>query len=615
MTPTRTLAVEMDDETFRASPLIAKTFGEPKFHTEGDIAAVAFAADGTIWSVDEAGLLRQWSAQGRSLKRSFLSDLETLWCFSSGADLLASGNDDLLIWNTVEGQLLSRIPQPGWVSALAFSPDGGTVACGHDDGFVRLWDVRTQRQVGEIPAHADAVSAIQFSAQGDRIATAGEDRVVQVWNAETHKLLATLKSHTDRIPALTWSPDGSLLVSAGWDTSARVWRPGVSAEPEMLLNSHADQVLCATFSIDGKLLATADSENDVYLWSSAASGKVRHALRGHAGEVRSLAFNRDGTILASAGADRVIHLWDTREGKLLAGPNPTGKHGLAVVPGANPLLASTGGPSLRVWALATGDEVAPSHDGPAFSVAASDTGRWLAVGGTDHRTRLYDLTQPAPAPKVLEATKPPVGALAFAPGGKFLVQTSPADGLAWIWKPEGTEAELILIEAADGCTLETVAVHPDGNRVAVGGADVLSTGERDGAVCIWDLTTKEKLATFDTGVYALAFDPQGRFLVGAGLTDHVHVWDLATETEVFTLDGHQERINTVAFSPDGNYLLSGGDDQTVRVWDLLSGRLIVIREFDTPIQGLAFSADGQTLFTANGNTTCYQVDFEKLLED
>ncbi len=615
MTPTRTLAVEMDDETFRASPLIAKTFGEPKFHTEGDIAAVAFAADGTIWSVDEAGLLRQWSAQGRSLKRSFLSDLETLWCFSSGADLLASGNDDLLIWNTAEGQLLSRIPQPGWVSALAFSSDGGTVACGHDDGFVRLWDVRTQRQVGEIPAHADAVSAIQFSAQGDRIATAGEDRVVQVWNAETHKLLATLKSHTDRIPALTWSPDGSLLVSAGWDTSARVWRPGVSAEPEMLLNSHADQVLCATFSIDGKLLATADSENDVYLWSSAASGKVRHALRGHAGEVRSLAFNRDGTILASAGADRVIHLWDTREGKLLAGPNPTGKHGLAVVPGANPLLASTGGPSLRVWALATGDEVAPSHDGPAFSVAASDTGRWLAVGGTDHRTRLYDLTQPAPAPKFLEATKPPVGALAFAPGGKFLVQTSPADGLAWIWKPEGTEAELILIEAADGCTLETVAVHPDGNRVAVGGADVLSTGERDGAVCIWDLTTKEKLATFDTGVYALAFDPQGRFLVGAGLTDHVHVWDLATETEVFTLDGHQERINTVAFSPDGNYLLSGGDDQTVRVWDLLSGRLIVIREFDTPIQGLAFSVDGQTLFTANGNTTCYQVDFTKLLED
>ena len=615
MTPTRTLAAELDTEPFSGSPLIAKTFGEPRFHTEADIAAVAFAADGTLWSVDESGLLRHWSAEGQSLQRSYLSDLETLWCFNAEADLLASGNDDLLIWSTAEAQLLYRIPQPGWVSALAFSPDGRTVACGHDDGYVRLWDVRSQRQVGELPAHADAVSAIQFSALGDRIATAGEDRVVQVWNAESHKLLATLKSHTDRIPALAWAPDGSLLVSAGWDTSARVWRPGTSTEPAMLLNSHADQVLCVAFSGDGKLLATADSENDIYLWSNAASGKVRHALRGHAGEVRSLSFNRDGSILASAGTDRVVHLWDTRDGKLLAGPNPTGKHGLALVVGSNPLLASTGGPTLRVWALATGDEVRPSGDGPAFSVAASDTGRWLAVGGTDHRTRLYDLSQPEKSAKILEATKPPVGALAFAPGGQFLVQTSPADGLAWIWKPEGTEAELILIEAADGCTLETVAVHPDGNRVAVGGIDYLSTGERDGAVCIWDITTKLKLATFDTGVYALAFDPQGRFLVGAGLADHIHVWDLAKDEEIFALEGHQEQINAVAFSPDGNYLLSGGDDQTVRVWDVLSGRLLVVREFDTSIQGLAFSADGQTLFTSNGNTTCYQLEFKKLLED
>ena len=615
MTPTRTLPAEIADATLKASPLISKTFGEPRFHTEGDISAIAFAGDGSIWSVDEAGLLRRWSAEGHILQRSFLSDLETLWCFSADADLLASGNDNLLIWNTAEGQLLYRIPQPGWVSALAFSPDGRTIACGHDDGSVRLWDVHSQRQIGELAAHTDAVSAIQFSAAGDRIATAGEDRIVQVWNAESHKLLASLKSHTDRIPALAWSPDGSLLVSAGWDTSARVWRPGVASEPEMLLNSHADQVLCATFSPDGKLLATADSDHDIYLWSNAASGKVRHALRGHIDEVRSLSFNCDGSILASAGADRVIHLWDTRDGKLLAGPNPTGRHALALVGGATALLASTGGPSLRVWALATGDEVFPTGDGPAHSIAASDDGRWLAVGGTDHRTRLYDLTRPQTAPKMLEATRPPVGALAFAPGGKFFVATSPSDGLVWLWKPEATEADLILIEAADGCTLETVAVHPDGNRVAVGGADYLSTGERDGAVCIWDLTTKLKLATFDTGVTALAFDPQGRFLAGAGLTDHVHVWDLASEAEVFALEGHQERINAIAFTPDGSYLLSGGDDQTVRIWDVLSGRLMVAREFDTAIQGLAFSADGQTLFTSNGNTTCHQLDFRKMLED
>ena len=231
--------------------------------------------------------------------------------------------------------------------------------------------------------------------------------------------------------------------------------------------------------------------------------------------------------------------------------------------------------------------------------------------------RLFDLNTPDAPPRHLEATRAPVGALAFSPVGNLLAQTSPADGLVWLWNPASTrpDPDLILIEAADGCTLEAVAVHPDGNLIAVGGVDVLSTGERDGCVCVWDRTTKKRAATFDVGVYAVAFDPQGRYLAAAGLTDRVHVWDLTTEEEVFVLEGHQERINDVQFSPDGSYLLSGGDDGTVRVWDVLSGRLIVMRELDSPVQSLAFTSDGKTLYTGNANTTCHQLDFGRLLEE
>src|SRR5947208_13683028 len=83
----------------RPSPLVKRVFGEPRFHTEGDIAAVAFAADGTLFSIDEAGVLRHWAADGRLLARHFLSDLETLWGFNPNATVLASGNDDLILWN------------------------------------------------------------------------------------------------------------------------------------------------------------------------------------------------------------------------------------------------------------------------------------------------------------------------------------------------------------------------------------------------------------------------------------------------------------------------------------------------------------------------------------
>jgi WD40 repeat protein len=590
-------------------------FGEPRFHTDGDVTAVAFAADGTLYSVDEAGILRHWSADGHLLRRSYLSDLETLWCFDPAAKRLASGNDDLLFWNAADGLLVNRVAQPAWVTALAFSPDGRTLASGHDDGRVRFWDAATQQCTGEIQAHPMPVSAVAFGPNGDRVATAGEDRSVRVWDAANFQQLGEYKSHTDRIPALAWAPDGGLFVSAGWDTSARVWRPG-SPDPVILLNSHSDQVLTLAYAPDGKVLATADSDNDIHLWSDPAAGKVARVLRGHVDEIRCLAFSPDGATLASAGADRVVHVWDVATGRLIAGPNPKGRHAIAVVPaaGGKLFLASAGGPAFRLWDVDTGAEAPPSGDGPAFSVAAAKDGRWLAVGGTDYFTRLYDLSAPGSAPKRLEATKPPIGSLAVSDDGTRVAHTSPADGLVWLWNPATGEPELILIEAADGCTMEGLAFHPDGKRVLVGGIDYLSTGERSGAVCLWDIASKEKQLVFDVGVYAVAVDATGRFAAGAGIDENVYLWDLTTEELVFELAGHQEKIHCVAFSPDGSYLASGGDDATVRVWDVLSGRLLVAREFDAPVQAVAFSPDGRWLFTGNGNTTCYQVEVQKLLD-
>ena len=170
-----------------------------------------------------------------------------------------------------------------------------------------------------------------------------------MWDADSHKLMADLKSHTDRVPSLTWRPGRVLLlVSAGWDTSARVWRPP-HPDPLMLLNSHADQVTIAAYSPDGKYLACADSDNDIHLWLDAEAAIRGPVLRGHNEEIRSLCFSPDGTKLARAGADRVVHVWDVRDGKLLAGPNPKGRHAIAVIPGHPLRLASSGAPNVRSW--------------------------------------------------------------------------------------------------------------------------------------------------------------------------------------------------------------------------------------------------------------------------
>jgi WD40 repeat protein len=607
------MAVSPHDEISPPTPtFVTKVLGEPRFHTETDIAAISFTSQGTIWSIDEAGILRHWSADGSCLARHFLSDLETLWCFDRQAKLLASANDDLLIWNVEDGQLLHRIAQPNWVTAIAFSPDSRVVVTGHDDGKIRFWDALGQKLIGEINAYEEPISAIAFSPDNNSIVTASENRVIKVWHAESHKLMGQYVSHTDRIPSLSWSADSSLFASAGWDTSARVWKAGVN-DPLILLNSHSDQVLSVAFSPLGHVLATADSDCDIHLWSEPTQGKVVHVLRGHADEIRALAFSHDGTKLASAGADRVIHVWDVYTGALLAGPNPSGRFALTTYQTEkSEEVAFATDSVLQIWDAKAGQSQLKETIS-ANCVASSADGKLLAVGGTDHNTKLYERGKFL---RALEATKPPIGSVAFSPDGSMLAHTSPTDGLVWLWSTasDSGDAKLILIEAADGCTLESLAYHPDGNQLAVGGIDYLSTGDRDGAVAIWDLTTKEKNQVFDYGVYSVAFDPKGRYLTGAGVTNFVYVWDLQSNELAFELEGHQSKVHTSIFDPEGSYVLSGGDDGTLRVWDVLSGRLMVVREFDVPVQALAFGKSG-SLYVGLGNTTCLVVDFNKLIND
>jgi WD40 repeat protein len=605
-----------------ASSTAYRVFDDRPFRGDGDVLTLAFGADGSLWSVEDPGVLRHWDTpSGRQQAWHFLSELEMLWAFGPDARWLASASDELSLWDVSTGKLLSVLPQPSWVTALAFSGASPLVATGNDDGVVRVWDRTTRQLVCECAGAKGAISAVAFSPNGAQLAAAGERKTICLWDVPSGMLRGALVGHTDRIPALAWHLDGQRLYSAGWDTTVRVWNTA-TGEPIILLNSHATQVTALALNADGTFLASADSAQRIHMWDTTNHRTVQ-VLTGFESEIRALAFGPDGYTTAAGGSDRVLHVW-SRAAKsaksawqAISGETHQGSFDTRMEVAISPdgaRLATTGESGLRVWDTATARPVLQPEDGLlASTVAFSPVGRWLAGGGADAKIRLWDAAT-GKIQGLLQGQDVPITSLAFAPDGSALAAAGSAGSDVWLWNVAKREPSLLIPDAVNGCTIEALAFHPRGGMLAVAGVDWLATGGGDGSVVVWDIDQRCPTATFTGGAVRLAFHPSGRILAAASLLRTVRIWDLTSGNLAHEFATGDEPLTCVAFSPDGRYLAAGTDGHALRLWDATSDRVCGALELDTQIKALCFSPDGRHLFTGNGNTSCYQIDVQRLLD-
>jgi WD40 repeat protein len=88
------------------------------------------------------------------------------------------------VWDADTGRQAVTLQGDVTGAGVAFSHDGARLACGQRRQ-VKLYDVRTGKELLAFVAHADNVGHVAFSPDGKRLATTSTDNAVRVSDATT----------------------------------------------------------------------------------------------------------------------------------------------------------------------------------------------------------------------------------------------------------------------------------------------------------------------------------------------------------------------------------------------------------------------------------------------
>lgn len=131
----------------------------------------------------------------------------------------ATGHRKVTVWD-IRKQDPVPFPQPTDCQAIALSPDGTRLAVTLDRP-VRLFDVEKRRESVVLKGHTGRVEAVAFSPDGATVATGSWDQTVRLWDVATGRERARFTWPIGRVYSLAYAPDG-LRLAAGGDTGAVV---------------------------------------------------------------------------------------------------------------------------------------------------------------------------------------------------------------------------------------------------------------------------------------------------------------------------------------------------------------------------------------------------------
>ncbi len=374
----------------------------------GQALCVAFSPDGKAVAAGSGNVVRIWdvaSGKEEPLAGGHRGPITALAVAADGKTVLSHGADHLVRRWDLSGAERSHFVTPALATAVAFAPDGQTVALA-DGGAIHVHDAATGKRLHQLPGHPNAAAALAFAPGGRVLASQGVlDNQIRLADPVKGTALRQIALQSgDPAPAgavvvratfdgsrLAFTSDGRTLIGQVF-TNSPAFVPVPAAASRLRLWDVATGKEVHSFALpaqrgggsiavspDGRVVAAEDPTGTVSLWELAGGKERGHFGKFNptapAGPAVAMRFVRAGAARFARPATGAITLAFSPDGVLLAGKGP----GNAVV----------------VWDADTGKELTRfvGHQGPVTALAFTPDGKALASGSDDTTILLWDVAR------------------------------------------------------------------------------------------------------------------------------------------------------------------------------------------------------------------------------
>jgi RNA polymerase sigma factor (sigma-70 family) len=529
--------------------LVGHRTGEDRFDSS---VGAAFLSGNTILTWGSDRTIREWDIRSGKELRKLAAGNDYHRAHSPDGKVLAVAVKEspgkLRLWDVKTDREIHTLDHPADTGAAVFSPDGKTLAVawgGEADkpGRITLWNVGAGKEIGRLEGHKSWVFALAFAPDGKTLASGGYDRTLRLWDPVTGKEQRRAEGFRTSVSRLVFSQDGRTLFVGGPENRVRPWDVA-SWKEHPTFDGPEWGIFSLVYSPNGQFVA-APSSRTIWMWD-ATNGKLVRKLEGHTGTVTAVAFSADGKTLVSGADDGLVCLWDASTGREQRRLAPAGGpiRRVALSPDGKLVAWAENAPTtLFLWP--TGTDRAPrkltvsSESGarPTLaSLAFTPDGKTLYAGSGTHLGLLrWDVVTGKELPS-LGRHDGGVNGVVLAPDGRSLAVVT-MGGTLYLWET-ATEQTRMVVKDLGYAT--SVAFSPDGRWLALannGRHYTSREGTREGGrnreeVRLVNALNGKVVARFTGhfgGVGCLAFSPDGRRLASGGEDTTILIWEIPSE--------------------------------------------------------------------------------------